>query len=428
MKKNSIKDWTVLIYADGNNELEPEIWKSKLAAEKTGSSDNINVIMQIGRESSELVKIIRPFDSIPEEDEHWTGVRRYYIQNSESILISDLGKINMADPHNLYNFIIWGIKTYPSKHFMLILAGHGFSYIAAMTDLSQDIPYVMGVPQMCKVLNMIQKDTGVKIDILVLDMCYMNTIEVLYELGKTEDHTVDNVLTYINDAPLDGLPYDKLLYSIEKYHTENNLFFIMKSIIDTINLNLVAIKINHGKLKKIKKILNKLACSYLNSEDYKTLTPYDILNHLNKDTHWYEYTLELQKNLKSLIIYYKNKSINNCNIIDIVTTEMLLSKDKINYLALVYYSLSFCKNNCWINVLTQKSLDTNSYLKIINTSIKLEPIILPRGVSQNIRAMNPSLKAEAIKLISHNLFAYKKWDNDNISNKLKNQINTLYFR
>lgn len=273
MKKNRIKNWTILIYADGNNELEPEIWKSKLDAEKVGSSDNINVIMQIGRASRQLAKIIRPFDSIPEENEHWTGVRRYYIQISASILISDLGKINMADPHNLYNFIIWGIKTYPSKHFMLILAGHGVSFIAAMTDLSQDIPYAMGIPQMCRVLNMIQKDTGVKIDILVLDMCCMNTIEILYELGKKEDHTVENVLTYIKAGPLDGLPYDKLIYSIEQNHAENNLFFVIKSIIDTIDLNLVAIKINHGKLKKIKKIVNRLAYSYLTSEEHKDKPP-----------------------------------------------------------------------------------------------------------------------------------------------------------
>ena len=56
MSKNLIKDWTILIYADGNNELEPEIWRSKIDAEKIGSSDTVNVIMQIARESNKLVK------------------------------------------------------------------------------------------------------------------------------------------------------------------------------------------------------------------------------------------------------------------------------------------------------------------------------------------------------------------------------------
>lgn len=56
MKKTNIKQWTLLIYANGNNELEPEIWRSKLDAEKVGSSDNINVIMEIGREYPQLEK------------------------------------------------------------------------------------------------------------------------------------------------------------------------------------------------------------------------------------------------------------------------------------------------------------------------------------------------------------------------------------
>lgn len=122
----------------------------------------------------------------------------------------------MADPHNLYKFIKWGIETYPAKHYMLILAGHGASYIAVMPELSQDMPYMLGVPQMCKVINMILKDTGIKIDILVLDMCFMNSLEIMYELGSKESNCVKNVLTYIKDGPLSGLPYDKLIYNVER--------------------------------------------------------------------------------------------------------------------------------------------------------------------------------------------------------------------
>ena len=67
---------------------------------------------------------------------------------------------------------------------MLILGGHGGSFIAAMSDLSQNKPYMMGIFELCKVINIISKDTGVKIDILTLDICYMNLLEIMYELGK----------------------------------------------------------------------------------------------------------------------------------------------------------------------------------------------------------------------------------------------------
>ena len=187
MSSNNIKGWTVLIYANGNNELEPEIWESKIDAEKSGSSENINVVMQIGRVPRHMVEIMRPKAPLPDEGENWTGVRRYYISNAGSELISDLGRINMADPRILYDFIKWGFESYPSKRRMLVVGGHGFSFVAIMTDFSQDVPYMMGVPQMCRTINAALKETGAALDILVLDACYMNSIEIIYELGKKKE-------------------------------------------------------------------------------------------------------------------------------------------------------------------------------------------------------------------------------------------------
>lgn len=74
------KNWTVLIYLNGNNDLEPEMWQAKLAAEKIGSNHEVNVLIQIGRENQQLSKIIRPVDVLPVADEKWTGVRRYYVK------------------------------------------------------------------------------------------------------------------------------------------------------------------------------------------------------------------------------------------------------------------------------------------------------------------------------------------------------------
>ena len=42
MRIENSKEWTVLIYANGINELEPDIWKSKIDAEKSGSGENVN--------------------------------------------------------------------------------------------------------------------------------------------------------------------------------------------------------------------------------------------------------------------------------------------------------------------------------------------------------------------------------------------------
>jgi hypothetical protein len=417
------KNWTILIYSDGNNELAPEMWAAKIKAEKIGSSDKINIIMQIGSESQFLVKIIRPsFDF--QNGDFLTGVRRYYIEKPKSLLIEDLKKTNMAHPHTLYNFIFWGIKSYPSDHLMVILSGHGFSFVAAMTDLSQEAPYVMGISQMCKVINMVQKNTGVKIDILVLDMCYMNTIEVLYELGKSKNHSVNNILTYVKDGPIQGLPYDILLSAVEDNADNKDTSTILKTIVDKINLNLVSIKINHGKLKKAKKLLNNLAYSYLTTEDEKSIDPYTLLYNPNPTYSWYPKVIELKKNLNELILYSKNSSKNN--LIDIVTEKMLLTNTEIGHYVLLYYQLSFSKNNYWLYILTNKSIGEKLFLNRINDSIKLEPIFLPPlAIPRNIRIMNPLLKEHDIQILSSKLFQYKKWEESEILNKVMIQDQNL---
>jgi hypothetical protein len=183
----NLKEWTILLYANGNNELEPEMWQSKLDAEKVGSDTNVNVVIQISREEKQLVKIIRPFCRLPESPEDWTGTRRYYVLKGHSDLINNHGKLNMAHPLTLYEFIKWGMKKYPAKKYMLILGGHGYQFVGAMTDYSQDTPYIMGIPAMSKAINMACHESGNKIDILVLDICFFNFIEVIYQLGKDED-------------------------------------------------------------------------------------------------------------------------------------------------------------------------------------------------------------------------------------------------
>jgi hypothetical protein len=417
------KNWTVLIYADGNNELAPEMLAAKKKAETIGSSDKINIIMQIGRESKFLVKIIRPNCDV-QNDESWTGVRRYYIQKSKSLLLKDFKKTNMAHPHTLYNFILWGIESYPSDHLMVILSGHGFSFVAAMTDFSQEAPYVMGISQMCKVINMVQKNTGVKIDILVLDMCYMNTIEVLYELGKSKNHSIDNILTYVKDGPIQGLPYDILISSVANNVDNKDLSPLLKNIIDKINLNLLSIKINHGKLKKTKELLNNLAYTYLNAEDKKNLDPYSLLYNINPNYSWYPELVELKKSLNDLILYAKNKSKNN--LIDIVTDKMQLTNTEIDHYVLLYYQLSFSKNNYWLNILTNNSIEEELFLNRINNSIKLEPIFLPPlAIPRNIRIMNPLLKEDDIKILASKLFLYKKWDESEILYKVMIQDQNL---
>ena len=209
------KKWTILIYANGNNELQPEIWQSKIAAENTGSHQNVNVVLQISREKDTLVSILRPSISFPSRVAKWIGTRRYLIDNGKSTLLKDLGKINMSSPATLYEFTKWAIPLYPAQNYMLILSGHGYQFVGAITDYSQHAPFIMGISEMCTAIERACSELNCKIDLLVCDICYFNSIEVMYEFGKKEAPAVKNVLTYFLTGPIAGLPLNRIIHTVK---------------------------------------------------------------------------------------------------------------------------------------------------------------------------------------------------------------------
>jgi len=405
-----MKNWTILIYANGNNEFEPEMYQVLLDAEKIGSSKNLNILLQIGREKRELTQILRPSDPITTSLDQWTGVRRYCLQpkkNSEKLcsnLVKDLGKINMAEPKTLYDFIKWGMENYPAKNYMLIMGGHSFEYLGILTDYSQNLPYIMGIPEIGRVFSLIKKNIGQEISLLVLDTCYMNMVEVLYELAKEKKQALKNVLTYIEYGPLQGLPVNKLLNIVEENSNLQDLNLLTTRIIEGLNFDLVAFTLNNKKLEKIKRLSNDLAQHLLRNYQNTSINLTQILEKKeprNKDQLLSEYVKNLEKNIQGLIIASKRVANQKSKLLSIA------HKKTNNKLAAYYFRLSFAKNNHWPQVLGINHLQENLPLE---DSIQLKPIVLPlQALVSLISIMNPSADDKQIGEIVQNLLQYKNW-------------------
>lgn len=389
------KDWTVLIYANGNNELEPEIYKSFQDLNNLDSSKNINVVIQIGRETKTLVQLMRPNDKLPTEKETWTGVRLYSSQNNNLNLYKNLNETNMADPKILYEFLVWGVTKYPAKHYMLILGGHSFEYMGTITDYTGNIPYILGIPEMAKALNLAKKKTGKKIDIFFLDTCYMNMAEILYEINK-HDKPVNKLLTYIENGPIKGAPLDKIINILAK-NSHLELDLLLKEIIKNLHFDLVAFDLNSKRLEKIKSLTNDIA--KLIFAEKKPINFKNILNEVDPEKAWYPLVDLLNKNISSLIIDYKKiKSIKN-PLLDIAHVRTT------NHLASYYFRLSFSKNNAWSYLLGKDLFQE----QIIN-EVHLKPLVLPaQALVTLICIMNPNSEKEEIENIFNNLLEYKKW-------------------
>lgn len=400
MRKNILKEWTILNYANGNNEYEPEMFGAMMDSEKVEDSEKINIVMEIGRIDREVTRIIRPFEKHEDEDEMWRGVRRYNVKFQKSEFVEDLGELNMADPKSLYDFITWGIKNYPAKHYALILGGHGAAFVGTLTDYSQNAPYIMGTAEMCRAVNMVLKDTGCKIDILILDICYMNLAEIMYEFGKEKKNTVQNVITYIETGPVSGLPCDKLIDIIKDNSDTEDTTLTVKNIVENMELNLVAFEINEAKLKNIKKASSELAYSYLTNAGEKKYTPYELLTCLNEEDPWFDKVVGLQNELSKIIIHHKRATKQSGNLINIIFMQL---KDLIN----IYYKLGFAKTNYWTYLLGNKSINENLSIKIKES---FKPIVIkPEGLRSLIQAMNPYIDNKSLDEIFENLTTNRGW-------------------
>lgn len=112
------KDWTFLVFADGDNNLEGAAIDDLNEMEVAGSSDQVNIVVQLDR--------ISGYDS---SNGNWTTCKRFYVTKDSngydstivSTEIADLGERNMGDPATLVEFAQWGRDNYPAQHYALVL-------------------------------------------------------------------------------------------------------------------------------------------------------------------------------------------------------------------------------------------------------------------------------------------------------------------
>ncbi len=401
MCAQAIANWTVMIYVNGNNELEPEICQSLQDLLRVRFDEsNMNILVQVGREDRELARIVRPFESFGGSGEVWTGVKRYKLSNNLLLLLEDMEKLNMADPKSLYMFIIWCMERCPAKHYALILGGHGASYIGAINDYSSVTPYMMGTTEMCKAINLIMPHTGNRIDLLLLDMCYMNYIEILYELGSQEDHTVENVVTYIEEGPLEGLALDHVIGVLDRHLQTEDLESLIKEMVDSLGAQLVAVRLNPKKLERIKYSSNRLANEMVKYSEENPIRPDSILHTESPPLPYKKSIAKVLQELNQLAFYHTAGQTGNLPV-NIMTMSL-------NELFPVYYKLKFARNNSWSSLLGLGAL--HKY-RDTHINIRFEPSpVTKSGVLMLIMSLNPHLDEWEARKILRELYRYKKWN------------------
>ena len=383
----SKKEWTVIMYLNGSNELAIEMENTFKQLCKINKS-NVNIVIQLSKAPIDLVRTIRQDDSSYAED--WTGTRRYSIINGNLEIVQSNEYINMADYRNLYDFIKWAANKFPAKRYMVSISGHGF-IVASLSDLCGKEPYIMGMYEMCTAINNLKNI--IDIDILILDICNMNTIELIYELGKEKVNVVKYIMTYINNGPLEGMDYNYIIQKIDDEPTN----LILKNIVNKSKQNLVAIEVKHGKLEKIKELSNKLAYYWLlNNEEKATKEEIKLYNDIYK---------KVDKVINQLILCAQNIEQRKRLIHLIFYNEYQI--EDVESFVRFYYKLAFTKNNYCSNLMGRKSYTEKTNMK--NSKIEQE-ILDKRDIELFISNFNgDSITYEEVKNIANNLYMQNNW-------------------
>jgi hypothetical protein len=185
-----LKDWTVMVYMNGKSNIEPYALNDINRFETVGSSDKVNIVVELGR-SKGLAN-----DTTADGD--WAGVRRYYVikdadkNHIASPVLADLGNADMGDWKQAADFLKWARAAYPAKRYMFMIWDHGWGWIdptnftgkAAARSISHD--FVTGHSISTLDLGKIFQEGG-KVDMYASMACFMQMAEVAYQIKDSAD-------------------------------------------------------------------------------------------------------------------------------------------------------------------------------------------------------------------------------------------------
>jgi hypothetical protein len=111
--------WTVLIYLNADNNLEPDAFHNFRQLSDVGSSPDVNLIVEFDRNGKHY--LTKP---------QWARTLRFCVlkgtKPSPDQATQDMQyNLDMGDGRVLSDFVSWGMNRYPADHYMLVIWDHG---------------------------------------------------------------------------------------------------------------------------------------------------------------------------------------------------------------------------------------------------------------------------------------------------------------
>jgi len=200
-RKAPEKNWTMLAYIAGDNNLSDFGLLDVSEMEKTGTSPRVYAGVEMDTEGEHDGSIRY---EISEPD--WTG-------KSHRTVIERLPERNTGSPAVLRSFVRWGLNRYHSKNTLLVVWGHGAGFKLPKRDVAfDDFGDSLSMPEIDSVLRGTGFKDGKKLAILGFDACLMCMLEVAHHLSERAEYLVGSQQT----EPGDGWPYSAVLGALNR--------------------------------------------------------------------------------------------------------------------------------------------------------------------------------------------------------------------
>lgn len=226
-KSKQVKQWTIMVFMNGDNDLEGDAIGDINEMESTIDTSLYNVIVEIDRIGGGPWNSANWIDDV--SNGNWTGTRDYYIlPDSDPTIINSYctwnpGEKNMGDPQTLIDFANNYIDNLPAYNYCLILWDHGSGWNKKNTsndfvkwigyDFTNNDSLDVANGEYYSALYNISSHLGRKIDLLCHDACLMAMQEVAYEAKYFASILIFSEHT----EPGDGYPYNDILNTLNSY-------------------------------------------------------------------------------------------------------------------------------------------------------------------------------------------------------------------
>jgi hypothetical protein len=185
--------WTYMFYLAADNDIEGDAVLDVEELERgAGVNEDVNFIVLFDRTPG-----LHPIPGYDSSHGNWTGSRYYKIAEDqspdsfESILLEDLGEIDMSDPETLRNFLGYCFQNYPAEHYCLDIWNHGWGVNGMCldeTDGTEEGGWGLTLDEIQQAITNATTTFSTRIDVISMDACNMQTVEVAWELRNLCDY------------------------------------------------------------------------------------------------------------------------------------------------------------------------------------------------------------------------------------------------